>query len=247
MGGKVANLDASQTQTYVMNKEHRDYWRVAANYDCKADKGPGQNLGSALMCPAEGGKPCELGVEIKDEQTFADQIGVHADYTIETSGSVPGVFDIKTSATFGVSYTYTKQFNSGRMVKYTFPVPEGKTCTPTRMSYRLLCKGTIWRVQDDRTDTDCGSLSGIDFKNRFRWFNLESDGSNWYQYVNQPDGQNTQLWTFDSKSGGRPTSCDDIKAPVQVRSMTKITEDPNVYASLSTTDGSSFSAVTCIF
>ncbi|KAG0065720.1 hypothetical protein BGZ90_001683 [Linnemannia elongata] len=103
---------------------------------CQIEIGPTTAIGHALICPPESSDPCKLGAVYRDSQTFRDEIGFHSEFSIEGSGGLPGVFEVKSTATFGTSYTYTKEYSKGLDPSYDFYVPPGRACVPTQVPYR---------------------------------------------------------------------------------------------------------------
>ncbi|KAF9322223.1 hypothetical protein BG006_002451, partial [Podila minutissima] len=178
-------------------------------------------------------------------QTFRDEIGFHAEYSISASGGLPGVFEATATATFGISYTYTKEYSNGSEFQYEFPVAPGKTCTPTRVLYRQRCKGTIWEVRDDSWGWMCNELS-FDFKDKHRWFVKEGEDG-WFHYVHHRKGLPSQLRTFRSRHGFRPTSCSDATEKIQVRTLDVLRTDNHAKASLGFDNGKSISAISCLY
>ncbi|KAG0363231.1 hypothetical protein BGX24_004947, partial [Mortierella sp. AD032] len=218
------------------------YWKVGSMESCQVEIGPTSAIADSLYCPSESPSPCTQKIVYTDSQTFRDEIGFHAEYSISASGGLPGVFEVTATATYGISYTYTKEYSNGAEFHYEFPVAPGKTCTPTRVLYRQRCKGTIWHVRNDSWGRMCNELS-FDFNDKHRWFH-PSPENGWFHYVHHRQGLPSQLWTFHSRDGFRPRSCSDATEKVQVRTMDVIRADNDAKASLEFDNGKSISAVT---
>ncbi|KAF9127932.1 hypothetical protein BG015_004430 [Linnemannia schmuckeri] len=245
-GSKVEK--ATGMKVYSIDKPKGGYWRVGALDSCNIEIGPTSAIGDTLLCPSQSPSTCNLGITVVDSQTFRDEIGFHAEYTIEVSGGLPGVFEAKVSATYGLSYTYSKEYSKGQEISYSFPVSPGRTCTPTRVSYRQRCIGTIWEVANDAWTGHCKDLP-FDFADKHRWFSYPGDAGEfgWFQYVQYRPGQIPQLWTVHTSHGYRPISCADVDKLVQVRSLRQLRVDNDAKASLEFDTGRSISAVTCIY
>lgn len=242
-GKKVEN--ATGMKSYMLDKTEGRLWRVGSMDSCQVEIGSTSAIGHALICPPESSGPCKLGAVYRDSQTFRDEIGFHSEFSIEGSGGLPGVFEVKSTATFGMSYTYTKEYSKGLDLSYDFYVPPGRACVPTQVSYRQRCKGTIWQVRDDPWGWMCGELS-VDFNDKHRWFTRDGE-SGWFQYVHHRSGHPSQLWTFHTRHGFRPASCSDVDEKVQVRTLEVIRTDGDAKASLEFDNGQSISAITCVY
>lgn len=242
-GSKVKK--ATGMKSYTLDKTVGRLWRVGSMESCKVEIGPTTAIADALLCPSESPSPCTQTTKYIDSQTFTDEIGFHAEYSISASGGLPGVFEATATATYGISYTYTKEYSNGAEFQYEFPVAPGKTCTPTRVLYRQRCKGTIWEVRDDSWGWMCNELS-FDFNDKHRWFVREGEDG-WFHYVHHRKGLPSQLRTFRSRHGFRPTSCSDATEKIQVRTLDVLRTDNNAKASLEFDNGKSISAITCLY
>ncbi|KAG0275570.1 hypothetical protein BGZ96_003742 [Linnemannia gamsii] len=242
-GSKVKK--ATGMKSYTLDKTAGRLWRVGSMESCKVEIGPTTAIADALHCPSESPSPCTQTTKFVDSQTFRDEIGFHAEYSISASGGLPGVFEATATATFGISYTYTKEYSNGAEFQYEFPVAPGKTCTPTRVLYGQRCKGTIWQVRDDSWGWMCNELS-FDFNDKHRWFVREGEDG-WFHYVHHRKGLPSQLRTFRSRHGFRPTSCSDATEKIQVRTLDVLRTDNRAKASLEFDNGKSISAITCLY
>jgi hypothetical protein len=242
-GSKVEK--AIGMKAYSIDKSKGGYWRVGALDSCNIEIGPTQAIGDTLLCPSQSPSTCDLGITFVDSQSFRDEIGFHAEYTIEVSGGLPGVFEARVSATYGMSYTYSKEYSKGQEISYSFPVSPGRTCTPSRVSYRQRCTGTIWEVANDAWTGHCKDLP-FDFADKHRWFSTDGEFG-WFHYVQYRPGQVPQLWTVHTSHGFRPINCADVDKLVEVRSLKQLRVDNDAKASLEFDTGRSISAVTCIY
>ncbi|KAG0318508.1 hypothetical protein BGZ99_005638 [Dissophora globulifera] len=220
-------------------------WTVGANENCQAEIGPQQTFGAALLCQGTGGATCKLTASIKNTESFTDTLGYTSSFSVEAGGTVPGAVNVKATMSKGTSETYAHTYGQETSVTYEFPVPEGKRCTPTRVSYRMKCKGISWHVngQDNRNSkTACSDLT-IDFADPLKIFK-GPDGH--FYYVNRLSDTDSQLYEMTSKTGFAPESCESVADGIWVRTMdllrAKDTDEP-----LSFTDGRSLSAIACIF
>ncbi|KAF9971537.1 hypothetical protein BGZ73_005523 [Actinomortierella ambigua] len=244
-GSKVEK--ATGMKAYSIDKPKGGYWRVGAMDSCNIEIGPTSAIGDTLFCPSQSPDTCQLEISVIDSQTFRDEIGFHAEYTIEVSGGLPGIFEARVSATYGMSYTYSKEYSKGQEISYSFPVSPGKTCTPTRVSYRQRCIGTVWEVQNNRRDWNCKDLA-FDFGDKHRFFtNSDDQAYGWYHYVQYRPNEAPELWTLHTSHGFRPINCEDIDRGVEVRTMKQLRVDKDAKASLEFDTGKSISAVTCIY
>ncbi|KAF9114082.1 hypothetical protein BGX30_006726 [Mortierella sp. GBA39] len=242
-GSKVEN--ATGMKSYMLDKTEGRLWRVGSMDSCQVEIGPTSAIADSLLCPPQSPSPCSQKTVYIDSQTLRDEIGFHAEFSIEAGGGLPGIFEAKSTATLGISYTYTKEYSNGKEFHYEFPVAPGKACTPTRVLYMQRCRGTVWEVRSDSWGWKCNELS-VDFRDKHRWFTREGEGG-WFQYVHHRQGLPSQLWSFRSRHGFRPTSCSDVTEKVQVRTLDVIRTDNDAKASLEFDNGKSISAISCLY
>ncbi|KAF9948669.1 hypothetical protein BGZ70_002128 [Mortierella alpina] len=244
-GTKVEH--ATGMKHYKLDKSPNRLWRVAAMDHCEIEIGPPSAIGHALYCPRESPTPCTLGATYKDSQSFRDEIGFHTEFSIESGGGLPGVFEAKSTITFGTSYTYSKEFSHGLELSYVFPVEPGRVCTPTQVAYRQRCTGTVWEVRNDSWGWTCPELAAnIDFNDKHRWFVLEGQDQ-WFHYVHYRGNLPPQLYTVRSKNVFRPRSCSDVPEKIQVRTLDYMQSDTNAKNPVEFDNGKSISAITCVY
>ncbi|KAG0090035.1 hypothetical protein BGZ93_000639 [Podila epicladia] len=246
---KLAASDMSTTaakangaKSYMIDQSSS--WTVGANEECQAEIGPKQTFAGALLCSAEGGAACKVTAAIKNTESFTNTMGFTTSFSIEASGKI-GAATVKVAASQSQSNTYAHTYGQETSISYEFPVPAGKGCTPTRVSYRMKCKGTSWHVIGEEKKFDCDKLTDpIDFSDQLRIFKGD-DGH--YFYVNHRSDGKSELYemlTFENRY--RPNNCGEVTGGVWVRQMDVLlsadTEEP-----LSFTDGKSLSAMACIF
>ncbi|KAF9277830.1 hypothetical protein BGZ88_000954 [Linnemannia elongata] len=232
---------ASGAKSYMIDQTNS--WTVGANEDCQPEIGPQQTFGAALICQEEGGANCKLTAAIKNTESFTDTMGFTSSFSVEAGGTIGGAVNVKATMSSSTTETYAHTYGQETSITYEFPVPMGKRCTPSRVSYRMKCKGSSWHVNGESVKTDCSKLeSPIGFSDMLRIFK-GPDGH--FYYVNHRADGTSELYEMVT-NGYAPERCEDVTDGVWVRQMelrrSKDTEEP-----LSYTDGKSLSAIACIF
>ncbi|KAG0201805.1 hypothetical protein BGX28_005460 [Mortierella sp. GBA30] len=185
-----------------------------------------------------------MEVKFTDTQSFRTNVGFYTEFSISTTAGVPGIFEAKVTATTGTSYSYEKEYSHGKELSYTFPVAPGKACTPSKVAYRQPCTGILWEVQDNRSLWSCPGLRDLDFNKTHKFFSGQD--ADWFHYVSVRPSD-TVLYTMHSLSGFIPRSCDELTWQVEARTLNVIITDPTSKASLEFDNGSSVSAVSCLY
>ncbi|KAK3810398.1 MAG: hypothetical protein J3R72DRAFT_463895 [Linnemannia gamsii] len=236
--------NAAGLSAYTITKSPTESydWIVGSIEDCQREMGPATPIGSTLDCDAESPTPCTRSVTYQDSQTSSSTTGFHWEFGVEGGGAI-GPVNVKSTFKYGQSSSTTQSITKGEGNTYTFPVPAGKHCTPTIVSYRMSCKGTAYNVNHDAWNTKanpggCASLN-IDFaSNKI----FEGFDPRYYYYVS-----GTDLYEMVSTTDFPPSGCDTVKGgDVWVRNMVLSNQDPASKQPLFYTTGKSLSTISCV-
>ncbi|KAI1321475.1 hypothetical protein EDD11_005166 [Mortierella claussenii] len=231
---------AAGAKAYLYSSDN-NIWFVSAVESCEPELGPEEPLAPAFICPKEESGPCTHSFKVIDSQSFTNEIGVFASFTVEAGADV-GVASFKVSATVGASASHSETYSTGKEVLYEYHPKPGTSCTVTRVSYRLRCKGSIWQVGYNPNKDPCSQFT-IDFKDVTKWFrHPQLPGE--FQYIDKSVSDKKLLSIF-SKTKYRPTSCDQVDG-VKPRDL-KLLQETSMTSAVRTKSGQFLDAISCIY
>lgn len=217
-------------------------WIVGTIADCTREQAPAMPIGSALQCDIGNTTPCSRSVVYQDTQSSSSTTGFHWEFGAEASGAI-GPVTVKSTFKYGQSTSKTEARTKGESNTYVFPVPPGKSCIPTIVSYRMRCKGDAYNVNHDAWNTKpnpggCKNLPIIFDKDKI----FAGLSPRYYYYVS-----GLELYEMISTSDFPPMSCDAVDGGnVWVRGMVLANEDNASLQPLFYTNGKSLSAISCV-
>ncbi|KAF9114842.1 hypothetical protein BGW39_003247, partial [Mortierella sp. 14UC] len=188
--------------------------------------------------------PCPRTIAYQETKTTSSTTGFQWEFGVEAGATIKKIFTIKSTFKYARSGSTTDATSTGTTNTYSFPVPPGKTCIPTRVSYRMSCDGATYTVNHDQWNTEkyagrCAEL-GIDFTGKNRIF--PGLYGRYHYYVDQG-----KLYEMISTSDFPPTNCDTVKnGDVWVRGMVLGKSEPDSKQPLFYTNGKSLSTISCV-
>ncbi|KAF9283572.1 hypothetical protein BGZ68_005259 [Mortierella alpina] len=215
-----------------------------------------QGIGDALICPEESPSPCQFTAKFVDTQSTTNELGFKSEFSLSAKGGASGALEFEAKVTLSEERRFSRQFNEGKELTYTFHVEKGKACRLSQVSYRARCQGVLYDVPSSRQTVLCPVLVRLDrqfsFNEPHAWFK-DPEYPDWFHMVRKvnefmdPVPSGLYLWSFRVKNNFPPTSCADLIQDAEYRPMTEKTRDPNSESFLVLDNGKSISAVSCIY